>query len=283
MTLRRPSVPDAIEGTHGLLLGTGLLLLAAMLEPGLNASFPRWLFTVPALALLATGLLTLPREGVAAHERALALADAADWRSIAKRTAWIAVAVVLLLPRLFLGAYGIPHLNPLVGLVPQQWVVRTATVFLFVVLLAPILYLRSGRQHKDHADAMQWPEGDPRLRRQDTLLVGAYLLLVVWALLLKPFWAPFSLLQWPPELWSLAAGARGVAALAFAVVPPAVLFMALAAQTAAVRRLARAPRGPDRDKALWASAAHILLVLTAAFLHGYDLLWIARYESLAQF
>lgn len=276
-------IPDAIEGTHGLLWGTGLLLVAAMVEPGLPASFPRWLFTVPALLLLGTGIISLPREGVAAQERALALADEAQWRPMVRRLAWIALAVALLLPRLFLGAYGIPHLNPLVGLVPQQWVVRIATVFLFVVLLVPILYLRSGRQHRDHAEAMRLPEGDPRLRRQDMLLAGAYLLLVVWALLLRPFWAPFSLLQWPPELWSLGAGARGVAALAFAVVPPVVLFMAFSAQAVSLRRLMHRKRSPDRDKAIAIAGTHVLLILIAAFLHGYDLLWIARYESLAQF
>lgn len=276
-------VPDAIEGTHGLLWGTGILLLAAMLEPGLPEAFPRWLYTVPALALLAIGLLTVPREGLAAQERAVDLAATMAWRPMLRHLPWIAVAVVLLLPRLFLGAYGIPHMNPLVGLVPQQWVVRIATVFLFAVLLAPILYLRTGRRHADHSAAMALPEGDPRLRRQDTLLVGTYLLLVVWALLLRPFWAPFSLLQWPPALWSLAAGARGVAALAFAVVPPVVLFMSFAAHAAALRRLLHSERTPDRDRCLAATGAHILLLLTAAFLHGYVLLWIARYESLAQF
>lgn len=279
----RPRVPDAIEGTHGLLWGVGLLLVAAMTEPALPPGFPRWIFTIPALALLLTGIATLPREGLAAQERALALADDARWQPMARRFAWIALAVVLLLPRLFLGAYGIPHMNPLVGLVPQQWVVRIATVFLFVVLLLPILYLRRGRHAKDHADAMRLPEGDPRLRRQDALLVGVYLLLIVWALLLRPFWSPFSLLQWPPELWSLAAGSRGVAALAFAVVPPTVLFMAFSAQAVALRRLLQQKRTQDRDKAIAVVATHILFILLAAFLHGYDLLWIARYESLAQF
>lgn len=279
----RVDVPDAVEGTRGLLLGTALLLLAAMTEPALPAAFPRVLFTIPALALLVTGVLTLPREGVAAQELALGLADAGDWRTILQRVIWIAVVVLLLLPRLFLGAYGIPHLNPLVGVVPQQWVVRAATVFLFVVLLLPTLYLRAGR--KGHA----WPrpaeqdEGTTGQRRRDTLLVAATFTLVVWALLLRPFWSPFSLLMWPPELWSLTAGSRGVAALAFAVLPPTVLMMGLNAQVALLRRLKATPRSPDRDRCIAAASLHVLLTLTAAFLHGYDLLWIARYESLAQF
>jgi hypothetical protein len=278
----RPRVPDAIEGTRGLLLGTAILLLAAMTEPGLPVSFPRLLFTVPALALLVIGLATLPREGVAAQDRAVALADGGEWRPILRRLVWLALVVLLLLPRFFLGVYGIPHLNPLVGLVPQQWVVRLATVFLFVVLLLPTLYLRAGRV--GHVWPLE-PDGDgtPMQRRRDTLLVGALLLLIVWALLLRPFWTPFSLLQWPPELWSLTAGSRGVAALAFALLPPAVLFMALNAQVALLRRLKTTAASPARTRCIAAACVHVLLTLTAAFLHGYDLLWIARYESLAQF
>lgn len=276
-------VPDLIEGTRGLLSGTALLLLAAMTEPGLPRDFPRWLFTVPAIALLLIGLVTLPREGVAAQERLIALGEEGNWRKILKRLAWLGIAVVLLLPRLFLGAYGIPHLNPLVGLVPQLWVVRLATMFLFVILLLPTLYLRAGRRGAQWPRPAETKDDTQTVRRRDTLLVGVGLLLVVWGLLLRPFWAPFSLLQWPPELWSLAAGARGVAALAFALVPPAVLFMAMNAQVALVRRLVHSQRTPDRDRCLTAAGVHILLVLLAAFLHGYDLLWIARYESLAQF
>ena len=278
----RLHVPDPIEGTRGLLWGLALLLLAATTEPALPATFPRWTFTIPAIALLLTGLATMPREGLAAQERALELASAGDARTMLKRLPWLALAVALLLPRLFLGAYGVPHLNPLVGLVPQQWLVRLATVFLFVILLLPALYLRAGRH------GAKWPrehdhEGSPGQRRRDTLLVGLALLLVVWALLLKPFWAPFSLLQWPPELWSLSAGSRGVAALAFAVLPPAVLFMSLSAQVAVLRRLLHAGRDPARDRCIAVASIHVALILTAAFLHGYDILWVARYESLAQF
>ena len=274
------AVPDAVEGSRGLLWGTGLLLLAALLEPGLPTGFPKWLFTIPALTLLVAGLLTLPHEGVALQDRLIGLGEAGDARGLLRPVVWLGLAVLLLLPRLFLGAYGIPHLNPLVGLVPTPWVVRVATAFLFVVLLMPTLYLRAGRV------GSQWPAApvDEALqRRRDTLLVAAMLLLVVWALLLRPFWSPFSLLHWPPQLWSLTAGSRGVAALAFALVPPAVLLMALNAQAALLRRLARAPRSPQRDRCLAAAWLHVALVLLAAFLHGYDLLWIARYESLAQF
>ena len=277
--MKRPGWPDPIEGTFGLLYGTALLLLAAMLEPALPATFPRWTYTVPAVVLLAGGLATLPRDGLAAQARTAALARAPDWRAITRRLPWLALAIVMLLPRLFLGAYGIPHLNPLVGLVPQQWVVRVATAFLFVVMLAPTLYLRAGLRGPEQ----QLADDDPRTGRRDALFVGALLLLVAWGLLLRPFWAPFSLLQWPPEAWSLAAGARGVAALAFAVVPPVVLFMALAANVSLARNLSQQARTPARDQALAATALQVLLVLIAAFLHGYDLLWIARYESLAQF
>lgn len=279
----RPTVPAVLEGTRGLLQGTALLLLAAMVEPGLPTAFPRWLLTVPALILLAVGLATLPREGLAAQERAVALADGAQWRPLLRRAGWAALAVMLLLPRFFLAAYGIPHLNPLVGVVPQPWIVRYATIFLFVVLLMPILDLRAGRR------GAAWPRtqgtlgGDPGERQRDTLLVGSLLVLVVWGLLLRPFWAPFSLLQWPPGLWSLAVGTRGVAALAFALVPPAVLFMTLSAHAALLRRLAWQPRTPARDRCLAVAVGHALLTLLAAILLGYDLLWIARYESLAQF
>lgn len=279
----KADVPDAIEGTRGLLWGTAILLLAAMTEPALPSGFPRVAFTVPALVLLAVGLATLPREGVAAQERAVAMAEACDWRPILKRLLWLGLAVLLLLPRLFLGAYGIPHLNPLVGIVPQQWLVRIATVFLFVVLLLPTLYLRAGRTGHSWPKPPPGDDGTPTQRRRDTLLVGAALILVVWGLLLRPFWSPFSLLMWPPQLWSLSAGARGVAALAFAVLPPTVLFMALNAQVALLRRLEQAGRSPARDRCMAAAALHVLLTLAAALLHGYDLLWIARYQNLAQF
>ncbi len=279
----KAGVPDALEGTRGLLLGTGLLLLAAMLEPALPTGFPRWLVTVPALALLLTGLATLPWEGLAAQDRAIEHAAARQWRPIAKHLAWLVVTVVLLLPRLFLAAYGIPHLNPFVGVVPQHWLVRTATVFLFLVLLAPLLYLRGGRLGAAWPAIPPAPRVGAGLRRRDTLLVGVALVLVVWAFVLHAFWAPFSLLQWPPRLWSLTTGARGLAALTFAVLPPAVYFLALTAQTTLAKALLHQPRDAARDRCLAVTGAHILLALTAAFLHGYDLLWIARYESLAQF
>lgn len=281
--MRRLEVPDAVEGTRGLLLGTGLLLLAAMVEPALPAGFPRWTFTVPAAALLLTGLLTVPREGLAAQQRVVQLAEDGGWRPIAKRLGWLVLVVLLLLPRLFLALYGIPHMNPLAGVVPQQWLVRAATVSLFLILLFAVLHLRAGRHGSTWPKPADLPEHDPRVRSLDSLLVGMLLLAVVWGLLLRPFWAPFSLLQWPPELWSLGAGARGVAAVAFSIVPPVVLFMALSAHVALARRLAHAPRGADRDKALAAAGAHIALTLLAAFLHAYDLLWVARYESLSRF
>lgn len=279
----RAIVPDAVEGTRGLLWANGLLLLAAMLEPALPAGFPRWLVTIPALLLLLAGLVTLPWEGLAAQQRAREHAAARDWRPIAKHLAWLGVTVALLLPRLFLGAYGVPHLNPLVGIVPQQWLVRAATVFLFVVLLAPLLYLRGGRLGAAWPTVPAGTRSGPGLRGRDTLLVGLALLLAAWAFVLHPFWAPFSLLQWPPALWSLTAGARGMAALAFALIPPAVYFLALTAQATLVKALLEQTRDATRDRCLAAALAHVLLTLTAAFLHGYDLLWIARYESLAQF
>lgn len=276
-------IPDPIEGTRGLLWGTGLLLLGALVEPGLPAGVPLLLLTVPALLLLATGLVTLPRDGLAAHDRTVRLAAGLDWRAMLRRLTWIGVAVVLLLPRLFLAGYGIPHMNPVVGLVSQQWIVRLATAFLFAALLVPILYLRAGRRGVPWPRPHELPEGDPQARRHDALLIGIALLVVVWALMLRPFWTPFSLLQWPPELWSLTAGTRGVAALAFAVVLPAVLFTALAANAALLRVLLDVAPSPDRTKCLSIAATHIALTLLAAFLHGYNLLWIARYESLAQF
>lgn len=273
----------AVEGTRGLLQGTGLLLLAALIEPALPAGFPRVLFTVPALLLLLAGLVTLPWEGLAAQQRACALAEARDWRPLARQLPWIAVVVLLLLPRLFLGAYGIPHLNPLVGVVPAHWIVRLATAFLFFVLLAPLLSLRATRQGALWPNQPLPPRRESGIRQRDALLAGTAILLAVWALLLHPFWAPFSLLQWPPALWSLSLGARGVAALAFALVPPAVYFLALCAQGTLFGRLLRQPASSGRDRCLAVAGAHILLILLAAFLHGYDLLWIARYESLAQF
>ncbi len=277
-----------VHGTRGLGVAAAVLLVASIVEPGLPTGFPRALFVVPAFLLFATGLLTLPREGIAAQDRAFALLDAADpVRPMVRRLVWLGIAVVLLMPRLFLAAYGIPHLNPLTGLVLPDWQRRMALAFLFLVMLAPILYLRSSRRYAPQVEVRRPKDIDADegggLDRRDVLLILTYLLLAAWLLLLAPFWRPFSLFAWPPGLGSLTVGVRGVAALAFAVTVPLVLFMSLVAHIALLRRLRERNDWPPAGRVRALAILHLALILVAVLLHAYDLLWIARYENLVRF
>ena len=279
----------AVHGTRGLGISAGLLLAISLLEPALPPGFPRILLVIPAFALLVTGLLTLPREGVAAQDRALALLEhPAPVAPMVRRLLWIGLTVFLLLPRVFLGVYAnSPHLNPLAGLVLPDILRRVALAFLFVVLLAPIAYLRSSRRYAPHIRVRRPVEIDRAeeggLDRRDILLILTYLLLVAWAYLLSPFWRPFTLLEWPPGLGSLTQGTRGVAAISFALAPPLVLFASLVAHLTLLRRLRSAKGWPHLRGVTALALVHVALILLAVALHMYDLLWIARYQILSGF
>ncbi|HLF16587.1 MAG TPA: hypothetical protein VI796_04050 [Candidatus Thermoplasmatota archaeon] len=277
----------AVHGTRGLGLSAALLLVFAILEPGFPPTFPRAAVMAPCFALLATGLLTLPREGVAAQDRALALLDhPRPLRPMTWRLVWLLLAVGLLLPRLFLAAYGIPHLSPLTGLLLPDWQRRIALIFLFVAMLVPILYLRSSRLYAPTIRVRRPVEIDRVegfMDRRDMLMILTYALLGVWILLLRPFWQPFSLLEWPVSFHSFTQGTRGVAAFGFAITLPMVMFMSLVAHLTLLRRLRKAQGWPHRPQVQAMAILHVALILLVVFLHAYDLLWIVRYNSLSGF
>lgn len=266
-----------VRGTRALAVCGFLLLALAILEPALPGSMSRLWLVLPVVTLLVLGLLTLPVEGVVAQQRARALLQhPRPVKPMVQRLVWIALLCILLLPPLFLAAYGIPHLNPFTGLLLPTIQRRISLGFLYFVLLIPIFYLRSSRRY-----APTIRRGDPEPRTRDGLLVMTYGLGVAWAILLEPFWRPFSLLVWPPDLSSLVAGVRGVAAIAFTLVIPLVLFMSLAAHLEMLRAIWK--MGPKEWRArrplVALAAVHIALILLAVVLHAYDLLWIVRYQA----
>jgi len=267
-----------VHGTRGLLWASLVLLLASLLEPALPDALSRFWIALPAFALLVTALATLPREGVGAQDRARALLDHPDpGRPMLRRLAWLALLNVALLPRIFLGAYGIPHMSPLTGLLLPTMQLRIALVFLFLVLLLPILYLRSSRRYApDIRNPMATEEKGRRLEAMALATLG---IIVTWAVLLRPFWQPFTLLELPPSLGSLHDGARGVAAVTFAIVPPAVLFVSLVAHVDLLARVRIRREHPQRTTLAWLGSLHVGLILLATVQHAYVLLWIARYET----
>lgn len=270
----------SVRGTRSLASAGGLVLLLTITEPLLpGVLLPG--FTGLALALLAIGVLTLPRETAAAQQRLGAgLAEPGTERRLARLLALPLLLVVLLLPRLFLAAYGIPHLTPASGLLLPSMVRRIALIFLAAVLLVPVWAFHRARSRLG-------PGPVPRPRdlhatdleddRRELLLGCLFVLGAVWLLLLRSFWWPFSLLDWPPGLSSLAA-ARGVTALAFTLVVPAVLFAGLALHGELLRQVWRLAPSPRRSRLVGLAIGHVALLLIALALHAYDLLWVAKYQ-----
>lgn len=276
-----------LHGTRGLMLGAAALLVLGLVDPILPPDLDRLLFVLPVFAVLVIGAATLAREGVAVQQRARALASTdAGSRRLAQTLVWPALLCILLAPRFFLAAYGIPHISPFTGLLLPAAQQRLTHVFLFVTVLVAALYLRSTKHYARHAVAKRPRElsrDDRSHQERDGLLWMSGITAAVYAWLLYPFWRPFSLLQWPPGLESLDAGSRGVASLTFSLVVPLVLFIVLAGHGALLYDMAR--RGEIRQRpwlTAWA-ALHALLGVAAAALHVYDLLWIAQYRAAAPF
>ncbi|HET6398360.1 MAG TPA: hypothetical protein VFH47_02265 [Candidatus Thermoplasmatota archaeon] len=276
----------ALRGTRGLLLGAVGLLLLTLLEPALPPATDLAWLVAPVLVVLANGLATLPREGVTLQHRAVAvLAHGHPEPQMRRRLAYIVALDVLLLPRIFLAAYGVPSLNPLTGLVSAGILARVSVTFVFVVLLLPILYLRSNRRYAPHLHPQRpkdLPPDHPDHRTRDLLVLQVAALVLGFALLLRPFWSPFTLLEWPPSLASLNAGPAGVHRLAFALLVPVLLFLTVAAHAQLLFRLGKDGWRARRGVAGLA-AAHIALSLLGIALHAYDLLWIVRYQSMWNF
>jgi hypothetical protein len=277
-------VADAVHELHGSrsLAAAGALVLVLTLT---EAVLPEALlpgFTGLAVALLAVGLLTLPREAAHAQQRmadAVARPDAE--RVVARLLVLPLLLLALLLPRLFLGAYGIPHLTPASGLLLPTLVRRLALVFLAAVLLVPVAGFRQAR-HRLGPGPVARPRDlgahDLEDDRRELLLGTTAIVGGVWLLLLQDFWTPFSLLGWPPGLGSLAS-ARGVTALAFALVVPAVLFAGMALDAELLRSVRALAPSRRRTRLLLLAGAHLALLLIGLALHAYDLLWIAKYQA----
>lgn len=272
-----------IHGTRGLLV-TGILLLAlSIIEPFLPAAVPRILYTLPMAVVLAVAVVTLAREGVAIQDRLLHLGHRADATARLWKHAVIpAVVVVLLLPDLFLAAYGIPHMSPLTGLVLPDVQHRIAVAYLYAILLLVAWSLRRTRRMAPNIRSLPLRELDAAHRtRRDILWWLSIGLITVWLVALSAFWQPFSLFAWPPGLESLRSGVRGLASITYAGALPVLLFVGASAHVRTAFRLWR--EGPALRRPVPWFAAIAALYLTAAMLHLYDLFWIARYQAQSLF
>lgn len=276
----------ALHGTRSLLASAVLLLLLSLIETALTARLLRSGLIIVALLLLVNGLATLAREGAVAEEHVRHLLDRPDARqAMARRLVWPVLLLVLLLPRFFLAVYGIPHLNPLTGLVLPSIQRRITLVYLLIVVLVPIIYMRVGRRYAPHVAVprpKQLADDDPAHGTRNALLLACGVLVPIWLLLMRPFWAPFSLLAWPPGLASLAS-VRGVAALSYTLAVPVPLFMVLSGHLGLLRELHRRNLWGARWDLAALGIAHIVFTLVAVALHGYDILWVVRYEAGARF
>lgn len=270
-----------LHGTRSLAAAGVLVLLLTLTEPVLPDLVVPGLSGL-AVVLLVLGVLTLPRETAAAQQRlATALGQPGTQRLLGRLLVLPALLLILLLPRLFLAAYGIPHLTPASGLLLPSIVNRVALVFLAAVLLVPILGFRQVRHRLGHGPVPRPRDlaaTDIEDDRRELLLAGVVVLGIVWLWLLEAFWTPFSLLAWPPRLASLDS-ARGVTAIAFTIVVPAVLFAGTAIHAELLRAAWRLERSRRRSSLLVLAGAHLLLLFAALALHAYDLLWIAKYQS----
>ncbi len=276
-----------VHGSRGILFGSLGLMLLGLADPALPRDLDRTLITAPLMLILAAGLLTLAREGVATQQRARALRDDPHaMRKMGLRILWLLPLVLLLSPRIFLAAYGVPHLNPLTGVIFPDTQRHLALMFLFLLMLLAVMYLRSSRRYASHILAKRprdMPRHDLSHQERDWLLWMIAGLALIWGWLLRPFWHPFSLFQWTPGLDSLRQGAAGVGALAFSIAIPLMLFINLASHLSLLRDIHQAKAWvTERDVATMA-AVHAALSLTAIILHAYDLLWIAQYRSAVRF
>lgn len=276
-------VPGPLRGTRGLATVIPLLLVLSMVEPLFPRGFPLAVTTLPLAVLLAVALATLPAEATRAIRHARAHAGRAH---PARALAWSLLLPLLLTlalqPRLFLAAYGIPHLSPLTGIATPAIQQRVAAGFLYALLLVPVAYLRVVEWYRGAADLA--PPKRPRAPWDRSLLPALTLLLaILWAALLAPFHGRFPLLSWPPDVTLYAAGVQGLSAVAYTLVVPLTLFAAIAAHAAFLEEVHRGRTWRAVAPSAALAAAHILLCLLATALAAYNALWIVSYESAARF
>ncbi len=277
----------AVHGTRGLTAAVLAMLALTLIEPAVPAGFARAILAAPVFLLGVVALATLPREGVAVQLRLRRLVeDKGAGRQLGRDLAWPAILVVLLLPQAFLAAYGIPHMSPLSGLVLPSMVRRMAAFFLFGLLLLPVLHMRRTRRYAPEVVSMRPVElrdRDGMHVRRDVLLGLMGVVAFVWLSVLEAFWAPFSLLAWPPTFASFGQGIRAVAAVAYTLFLPVVLFVHLSAHAQGLRYLIQHGKWRThrwRFTALW---LHVALGIAATALHIYNLLWIVRYQNAVGF
>lgn len=276
----------AVRGTRGLTLAAGLLLLLAAVEPAFPAGFPRLVYSLPLLVLLIVGLVTLPQEAVAVQARARSLVTRPDaTKRMARRAGWGVAVCVALAPNLFLAVQGVPHLSPLAGLVLPGVVRWVGLVGMLVVLLLVVLYLRSSRSYAPEIDTKRARELDEdETARRDVAGLCLIVVVVAWGWMLQGFWQPFSLLQWHGldlSGWfsSLGRGARGISGLAFAVLPPALLFIVMSAHLDLLWQLRKAGVWSEQPKVAGLAFLHAGLCVVAVVFHMYGVTWIVRFRS----
>ncbi len=277
----------AARGTRGLTVAAALLLLAAAVEPALPDAFPNIVYTLPLLVLLAAGLLTLPREAIAVQGRARSLLDNPGApKRMMKRAAWGVVVVFVLSPNIFLAVQGAPHLSPLAGLALPEMIRWVSLLGLALTLLLVVLYLRSSRSYAPSIATRRPREFDDKEHdRWEVLVVLLFVIVVAWGWMLQGFWRPFSLFQWHGVEFggyfaSLTLGARGIAGLAFAVLPPALLFIVLSAHAEILWEIGRRRSWRDEVKVAALAGLHGAFCLLGIILHTYNLLWIVRFRSM---
>ncbi len=276
-----------IHGSRGLFWGALGLLILTTAQPSLPRNWDVLMLTAPVFLLFVGGLITLPREGVAAIARAETLTDRADaWKPMAKRLFWPLLLSILMLPPVFLFFYGIPHMSPFAALIDPDLMRQITLTFLFFTLLMPALYLRSSRKYAPDIRSVRPKDiakDDVRHGQRDNLLWLGLVLLVAWAWLLRPFWHPFSLADWPPDLDSLRAGPRGVGSFAFAIAIPLTLWMSLTAHLSLLRKIWHENTWKAHRVLAILAGLHVVIIISAIVLHAYVLLWIAQYRSATGF
>lgn len=277
----------AARGTRGLTVAAALLLFAAAVEPALPERFPNIVYAIPLLVLLGTGLFTLPREAIAVQGRARSLLEEPQApKRMVKRGVWGVVVVLALSPNIFLAVQGAPHLSPLAGLALPEVIRWVGLLGLALTLLLVVLYLRSSRSYAPSIVTRRPREFEDRERdRWEILVVVLFVIVVAWGWMLQGFWRPFSLFQWhgadlAAYFASLNLGARGIAGVAFAVLPPALLFIVLSAHAELLWHIGRRRAWRDEATVAALAAVHVGLCLLGIILHTYNLLWIVRFRSI---
>jgi hypothetical protein len=263
----------------------GLASLGVLILTSLSTALPQ--IVIPVLAgfvivPLVIGLSTLPRDGATAQANLTATLEKPDlMRRLTRLLVVPGVLLILLLPQLFLGAYGIPHMTPLTGLVLPSVQRQLGLIYLAFILILPLVALRQARHSMGASKTRRpkdVPEEDPMHDRRDLLILCSLAIAVVWLIMLRSFWSPFSLFAWPPSFASLYS-VRAVTAVAFTVAPPIVLFMRIALHAELARLMLRDKDTERRARRLALNGLHLLLLIGCVALHAYNLFWIARYQA----